>query len=401
MNRLQINQNTSLFPVLDLLDFCKGLAIIWIVLIHWRPEWFGWQGVHVFIVLSGFGLSYSCLKKKSSIKWSQWYFKRFRKTLPAYWMVCLWGYLLLVCIYILEHHHLLNAFLLPLDVLLKNVLLLDLTLLNPTVKIEPNGSLWFIPFIISFYLAFPLLLRLITKYVNTRNVLFAFLAAIIFEFIYRGIALYWLDGRPIGYFHYFDSFPIIGMPLDRIPDSIRFQNEYAFNFFPSRLGEFAIGMVGAVILLKGSSLFHKVLLNYWVACFGFFIWLFGNYLIYQGFWGWVTADFVIAVGIIMWFINIAYFLQKYLPLVFSKISLLGVWSYYIFLTHYLLVFVIGKIDNYLITIVADSWIGVKFLRISLFATIILGTWIASIMLEKFDKSRFLNQMIQKYFHSFL
>lgn len=107
------------------------------------------------------------------------------------------------------------------------------------------------------------------------------------------------------------------------------------------------------------------------------------------------------MGIIIWFINIAYFLQKYLPLVFSKISLLGVWSYYIFLTHYLLVFVIGKIDNYLITIVADSWIGVKFLRISLFATIILGTWIASIMLEKFDKSRFLNQIIQKYFHRFL
>ncbi|NEQ28376.1 MAG: acyltransferase family protein, partial [Microcoleus sp. SIO2G3] len=81
-------------PVLGLLDFCKGLAIVWIVLIHWRPEWFGWQGVHVFIVLSGFGLTYSSLKRDSDISWKKWYVKRFRKVLPPYWMVCLWGYLI-------------------------------------------------------------------------------------------------------------------------------------------------------------------------------------------------------------------------------------------------------------------------------------------------------------------
>ncbi len=43
MVKSEVQKNTSsTAPVLGLLDFCKGLAIIWIVLIHWRPEWFAW-----------------------------------------------------------------------------------------------------------------------------------------------------------------------------------------------------------------------------------------------------------------------------------------------------------------------------------------------------------------------
>ena len=28
--------------VLDLLDFCKGLAILWVMLVHGLHRWFGW-----------------------------------------------------------------------------------------------------------------------------------------------------------------------------------------------------------------------------------------------------------------------------------------------------------------------------------------------------------------------
>lgn len=384
-------------PVLGLLDFCKGLAIVWIVLIHWRPEWFGWQGVHVFIVLSGFGLTYSCLKRDSDISWKKWYVKRFRKVLPSYWMVCLWGYLILACVYLFEGRNLLNALSLPLDVLLKNALLLDLSLLNPTVKVEPNGSLWFIPFIVSFYLAFPWLYQVVAKHKTVRVVLFALLVAIVFEFVYRAIALYWLDGRPIGYAHYAKLFPVLGVPLDKLPTDFRFQHEYAFNFFPSRLGEFAIGMVAAVALVRNSSIFHKVLLNPWMGVLGFLIWLAGNALIYQGFWGWVFADFVIAVGIILWFVNLGSLLQKKLPAFFSKMSELGVWSYYIFLTHYLLVFITQKMDAPLTPLFDNSPIGIKVLRVSLFGAIIVGTWITSRILQRFDQSQFSDLIIQQTF----
>ncbi|WP_169219089.1 acyltransferase family protein [Brasilonema sp. UFV-L1] len=392
----KVRQNTSkAAPILGLLDFCKGLAIIWIVLIHWRPEWFGWQGVHVFIILSGFGLTYSCLQKDSDISWKKWYLKRFRKVLPPYWMVCFWGYLTLVCVYLFEGRNLLNTFLSPLDVLFKNALILELTLLNPTVEVEPNASLWYIPFILSFYLTFPWLYQLIAKHKTARALLFALLGAIIFEFLYRTAALYWLDGRPIGYFHYSKLFPVLGVPLDKLPNDFRFQHEYAFNFFPSRLGEFAIGMTAAVGLVRNSSIFHKVLLNPGMGVLGFVIWLTGNALIYKGFWGWVFADFVIAVGMILWFVNLASLFKKKLPTLFSKMSQLGIWSYYIFLTHYLLVFLTQKLDDIVIPLLDNSLIAIKVLRVSLFGTIIVGTWIACLILERFDRSQFSDLMIQK------
>ncbi|BAY42677.1 acyltransferase 3 [Scytonema sp. HK-05] len=396
-SEVQKNTSQAPAPVLGLLDFCKGLAIVWIVLIHWRPEWFGWQGVHVFIVLSGFGLTYSCLKRDSDISWKKWYVKRFRKVLPSYWMVCLWGYLILACVYLFEGRNLLNALSLPLDVLVNDALLLKLTLLNPIVKVEPNGSLWFIPFIVSFYLAFPWLYQLVVKHKTVRVVLFALLVTIVFEFVYRAIALYWLDGIPTGYRHYAKLFPVLGVPLDKLPTDFRFQHEYAFDFFPSRLGEFAIGMVAAVGLVRNSSIFHKVLLNPWMGVLGFLIWLAGNALIYQGFWGWVFADFVIAVGIILWFLNLGSFLQKKLPAFFSKMSQLGVWSYYIFLTHYLLVFITQKMDAPLTPLFDNSAIGIKVLRVSLFGAILVGTWISSRILERFDRSQFSDLMIQKTF----
>ena len=85
MNKSRYKTDTAVVQsnVLSLLDFCKGLAIAWVFLFHYEPGWFGWQGVHVFIVLSGFGLTYSCLKKSDNISWKQWYLSRFEKILPT------------------------------------------------------------------------------------------------------------------------------------------------------------------------------------------------------------------------------------------------------------------------------------------------------------------------------
>lgn len=75
--------------VVTLTDFCKGIAIVWIFIVHYKGGWFGWQGVHIFIVLSGFGLTYSCLTRDEKTQGKAWYLRRFRRVLPVYWLVVL------------------------------------------------------------------------------------------------------------------------------------------------------------------------------------------------------------------------------------------------------------------------------------------------------------------------
>jgi len=85
--------------VLNLIDFCKGLAIIGVVLTHYRLHlrgWFGWQGVHIFIILSAFTLTYSCLNKNPNSDGKQWYIKRAERISPSYWLVVLIGFFMTV-----------------------------------------------------------------------------------------------------------------------------------------------------------------------------------------------------------------------------------------------------------------------------------------------------------------
>ncbi len=79
MNKSIAKNQPSTFQLdlLSLIDFCKGLAITGIFLFHYKGNWFGWQGVHIFIILSGFGLTYSCFKSNQPISWQRWYFRRF------------------------------------------------------------------------------------------------------------------------------------------------------------------------------------------------------------------------------------------------------------------------------------------------------------------------------------
>lgn len=103
------------------------------------------------------------------------------------------------------------------------------------------------------------------------------------------------------------------------------------------------------------------------------------------------------LGIILWFVNLGSLLQKKLSAFFSKMNQLGVWSYYIFLTHYLLVFITQKMDDILTPLLNNSPIGIKVLRVSLFGAIIVGTWITSGIVQRFDCSQFSDLMIQKTF----
>jgi len=54
---------------------------------HLGYEWFGWQGVHVFILLSGFLLGSTSRAKGYNRNWTRWLARRGRRILPCYWAV--------------------------------------------------------------------------------------------------------------------------------------------------------------------------------------------------------------------------------------------------------------------------------------------------------------------------
>ena len=393
--------------VLSLLDFCKGLAMIWIFLFHYQRNWFGWQGVHIFILLSGFGLTYSCLNK-NKISWKQWYVRRAERVLPTYWLVALSGFLLMICMVVIKSP---DA---PFKEFIKSIirLFLDISLLRnlsyqtifnyPFVTILPNDPLWFVPLIFGFYVIFPGLYTLIVKY-KAKGCLLILLGAMTIEFIYRAISIYLLDGFPIGYENsLLGDLSVLPLnPLDRLPDSfiMPFQLQAPFGLFPSRIAEFVLGMLAAVALVQNEQKFNNIFVNYRMGITGVVIWLAGYALVFVGLWGWVFGDFVISLGLVLWLVNLAWLCQQILPFLFLKVSELGSWSYYIFLTHVLILHFLEDIAAKLVTdnILPRS----SLIKIAILGFMIIGTWVASWLLMKFDKSKFPQIITQKTIGRFL
>jgi peptidoglycan/LPS O-acetylase OafA/YrhL len=378
-------QTEKSIDVFDLLDFCKGIAILGIFFVHWRPAWFGWQGVSVFIVLSGFGLTAACLRHGVA-SWKDWYLRRFRRILPSYWLVSGCGYLTVVGLYFFQGKSLSIALLLPLDLLFKTLFLLDIFLLMPVVTLDPNGALWFIPFIIGFYLLFPLLFKGLNRS-TLRGVLGFCLGMISVQWLYTAVMIGWFDGLPLGMGHYARWFPVLGVPFDRLPPTVPFQGTYPFISCLARLGELGLGMMGAIALDRHRQRFQQLVVHPGTGFAGGLIWLSGNALIFRGFWGWIFADFVIAFGLILALVNLAALAQKKLPLLFHTVQSLGVWSYYIFLTHFLIIFIVQKLDDLIFPMVQDVWFGTKVLRLAGLLGMILCTGIATWLLRRFDRSK--------------
>ena len=86
------------YPGLDLL---RAIAIVWVMFFHaWvvgglAPEWtwlsrYGWMGVDLFFVLSGFligGQVLAPLSRAQPLRFGDFYLRRAFRILPAYWVV--------------------------------------------------------------------------------------------------------------------------------------------------------------------------------------------------------------------------------------------------------------------------------------------------------------------------
>ena len=329
------------------------------------------------------------MNKNQKTLWRQWYLRRAERILPSYWLVVLVGFIIFVGIgifqYVFNHGDLRNGFLRPVVITIIDLLLLR-NLFVGRESGDPNPPLWYVPFTVSFYLVFPLLYKQIAKSRTAKAYIVVLLVAASVEFIYRAISIYWLDSIPIAYSYDF----LKVLPKSNLPVTIQ---QVPFGLFPSRIGEFVLGMIGALIFVKNPEKFNNLILNLWVGVAGVFIWLAGNVLLSVGLWGWIFADFIIAIGIMLSVLNLAWFFQQTFSFFFLWLTRIGIWSYYIYLTHYLVLsFITFKLDSH-----TEGANFLKFLIIKLliFGLTIVIVGIASWGLMRFDKSTFAKGMVRK------
>ena len=158
------------------MDMTRGIAASAIVIHHWilfmphksplpifynAAEMIGTIAgttVHLFFILSGFGLTISYFKS-NVISWKDWSRRRFRKVIFPYWII-------IILIFLSGNviHYIAPA-------LFKRkyssfVLLTYLTLTRNFFNLswEMNPTLWFIPAIIGLYVLFPFLIRILERY---------------------------------------------------------------------------------------------------------------------------------------------------------------------------------------------------------------------------------------------
>jgi peptidoglycan/LPS O-acetylase OafA/YrhL len=386
--------------ILKLTDFCKGLAISLVFLIHYQDGWFAWQGVAIFIVLSGFGLTYSCLNQSEKFSWKAWWLKRARRILPVYWLVVLCSLPLIV----LYKTYLANGVLPGLSQALNFALkrtVTDLVLLTnffPKLFGGPTGQLWFIPFIVSCYLVFPFIYHQFKKASPSKNYLLLLLIAMAVEFVYRAVSIYWLDGIPIGYDPLGRFFSFIHSSVtsfDRIPEPFPFQGVSLMCLFPARIAEFTLGIFAAFSFVENRQRVNKFIFSAHTGIIGLVIWLAGQLLIYVGLWGWIFSDFVIAFGLILWSLNLAHFCQKSLGYIFQCMTTIGIWSYYIYLTHEPILRLFQKFITRKFLTPDTNIISFIFIHVGVLTITIASVYVACRLVRNFDESKFPELIIHK------
>ena len=358
--------------VLPLLDFCKGAAILGIIGVHLRPGWFGWEGVHVFIVLSGFLLAYGRLRNGET-PWRGWFRRRARRVLPATWAVAVAGVLIVAA---------LAAFGLNLEgVSLRQ----SLARLPPDVFLlrnwsyrgmfaYPNASLWYVPLLAGLTLAFPLLYRACAAG-RWRS---AALAAVAVEVAYRAAAVAWLDGIPVGAGHGFLGVLWATPPaLDRLPAEVPFQLWAPFGLFLSRVGEFALGVAAAFAWAARPEAFDRRALGPAPALVGLALWLGGNALLAVR-WGWALADLPIAAGAVLVLLGLAGVVRRWSGPVFRVASRAGALSLPLFLVHLPV--------SYVTVATFPLWGGAVWSMVLAVVLTLVALWGASRALLAFDRS---------------
>jgi len=300
------------------MDTLKGMAIIGVVFDHWVPFFnpaapsriyammrkVPWGSpVHLFFLLSGFGLLMDYLNKQNNWNWGRWMWRRLTKIIVPYWIAVLYSVLLGLLGLILYS---------SVDVRSPGRSLIALitfarSLFSPSWAW--NVAFWYMPIIVGLYFSFPLLAKILQK----KGPLFLFLSSAFLT--YGSIAAYAiLSGR---------------------------YAEHSEAWFPFFIVQFAVGMILAFMRAKDP---HR--LNTLIGLRGIssgivlcvISWAVYEYLPHGGSYD----DLLTTMGIFLIFLNFYWIARSRLLTAVKALSDLGRMSYLIFLVHYpILAFLMG------------------------------------------------------------
>jgi peptidoglycan/LPS O-acetylase OafA/YrhL len=177
----------------------------------------GFHPVGVFLVASGFGLSYSLSKSGSpGAGWGDWYLQRVVRLFPMYWVAHL---LYLISPFVFRAE--------PIDYRFWLSFVGDRVYPIDSIFFYFNPALWFFGLLLQLYLVFPLLFRLMRKLGPARFLILCGAATLLTRFLLLGVL------------------PVSGL--------------YLQGFFGSRLWEFAFGMVLGAFARQQTIVFEKTL----------------------------------------------------------------------------------------------------------------------------------------------
>lgn len=254
--------------------------------------WLGDQGVQLFLVASGFGLTYAALQRAERPKPVAFLRRRLGKLLPEYWV----AHLLFILTYIF-----LQIGLNPLD-WQTYASFLGLRFLPGVMYYSPTAW-WFIGLIFQFYIVFPWLFRLVEGKHGIRNAALLIGGSLAVRTV--GLTLFASYNPQL-----LDWWSRSGLFINRLPD-------------------FGAGMVFALLMWRRAELFRRLTTGTAAFAFWMVVWVVGN----------VASLFLVGMGVAFFLTAVSLFGLVYM--IASSISAgtvpigrLGRNSYSFFLVHH-------------------------------------------------------------------
>ncbi|MDR3556780.1 MAG: acyltransferase [Syntrophobacteraceae bacterium] len=260
----------------------------------------GPQAVGVFILFSGFGLTYALVKRgPSRAPWTTWYRRRLTRLFPVYWVAHI---IFLVSPFTVIQNHIDYRFLLS--------FLGDRVYPVEKMFFYLVPAWWFMGLLIELYIFYPLLYKLLERMGWTKYLVLCMVLSAASRYILNDVL------QANGYYE-------MG------------------GFFVCRLWEFAAGMVLGKLMAERADWTLQRLLSWKALLAGIFIYWLGLFF-YQPNFLYFFSYGLTSLGLSVVMIHLAYLLDR-LPGPGKALAKTGVYSYSIYLLHQPYVMYAGRI----------------------------------------------------------